>query len=118
MEYETLVGLSGDPVVDGGLVHPSAHSWPRQDALSLSEASTAHAESQSPQRMQTKMSRHSHDRETREQNLRSTIATRVRHDPENNRDTGIRVAYAPRQPQITHALATSCGMYTCRQLGP
>jgi hypothetical protein len=40
-------------------------------------------------------------------------ATRVSHDPENDHETGIRVAFAPRHPQITHARATSCLMCTC-----
>jgi hypothetical protein len=41
-------------------------------------------------------------------------ATHDSHDPENDLDTGIGVAFTNRHPQNTHALATSCLMYTCR----
>ncbi len=55
----------------------------------------------------------SHDQEAPEQDLSRMTATHDRHDPENDHETGIRVAYAPRHPQITHACATQLPMCTC-----
>jgi len=117
MEYETLTGLSGDPVVEGGLGGPVGHSRTEQPVRALSGPARTQAQKRSPHpphaRMSPSVSRQSHDRETREQNLSSTIATRVSHDLENDHETGIRVAFAHRHPQITHALATSCPVCTC-----
>ena len=113
MEYETLVGLSGDPVVEGDLGGPVGHSRVEQPVRALSGSARTQAQNHSPHPPHARMSRQSHDRETREQNLSSTIVTRVSHDPENDHETGIRVAFAPRHPQITHARATSCPVCTC-----
>ncbi len=102
MKHKTLIDQSGDPAVEGGFVHPDSHSWPELNARSQSGSARTQAQDHSPHPTHAKMSRHSHDRETREQSLSTTIATRVSHDPEDDHDMGIRVAFAPRHPQITH----------------
>jgi len=117
MEYETLVGLSGDPVVEGGLGGPVVYSRTEQPVRALSGSARTQAQNHSPHSPHARMSRQSQDRETREQNLSSTIATRVCHDPENDHEAGIRVAFAPRHPQITHARATVLRVCTCAHAG-
>ena len=106
MEYKTLVGLIGDLAVEGDLGGPMVYSRVEQPVHALSGSARTQAQNHSPHPPHERMSRQSHDRETREQNLSSTIATRVSHDPENDHETGIRVAFAPTPPNHTHPQIT------------
>ena len=113
MEYSTLVGLSGYPVVEGDFVGPVGSSWPEQDVQSLSGSARIQAQDHSPDQTHTEMPRQSHNREPAEQDRSTATATHDSRHPKHNRDTGPSVAKARQHPQNTHAHATSCGMYTC-----
>jgi hypothetical protein len=110
MEYETVVGPSGDPAFVGGLVVFAGRSCSEYDIQFLSESPGTQAQDQSPHQTHTNRPRQMHDQEPPGQDLSCTGAT---HDPEKDHDMDIRVAFAHEPCQITHAHATSCGMYTC-----
>jgi hypothetical protein len=113
MEHETLISRSGDTVADDGFVDPVGRSWPRDNVESLSGSTRTQALEYSPHPAPTEMSRQPHDRKALKLNLRTAIAVRDSHDPKDDRDSWLCVATAHRHPEITHAHATSCGMYTC-----
>ncbi len=111
MEHSTLVGLSGDSVVDDGPVGPVGDSRAEQSVRALSGSARTQAQEHSPHPTHTKMPRQSHDREPPEHNRSTANAIHDRNDPKNGHDTGRLVANARRHPQITHAPATSCPVY-------
>ncbi len=115
MEYETLVGLSGNPVVDDGLVDLVGRSRVEQPVRTSSGSARTQAQGHSPHPTHARMSRQSHDRKAPEQNLSTAIATHDSHILRIDVDTGLSVAIAHRHPHITHARATQLLMYTCRQ---
>ncbi len=112
MEYETIVGLSGDSVVRSRRRNPVGRSWSEHNVQALSGSARLQAQDQSLHPTHTKMPRPSHDREPPEQNRSTANAIHDSHDPKNGHDTGRLVANARRDPQITHARATLCGRST------
>ena len=117
MEHNTLPGLSGVPAVAGGLVVPVGRSRPRQDARCQSNSAGTRAQDHSPQPKHIQILGKSPERGASERNRITTTATDNSPDQTIDRDTGPSVAVAHRDPQITHAHATSCEVYTCRQFG-
>jgi len=116
MEYSTLVGLSGYPVVEGGFVGPVGSSWPEQDVESLSGSARIQAQDHSPDPTHTKMPRQSHNREPAEQDRSTATATHDSRHPKNDGGTADLVAFAHRYPQIPHARATVLRVCTCARL--
>jgi len=106
MNHTTLSDHRRDPGVDSGRAHSAGRSWPDHNVQDTPRSVRTQAQERSPHPTLTKMSPQSHDPETPEPRQSTAIATRVSHDPENDHETGIRVAFAPRHPQITHARAT------------
>jgi len=113
MEHETLISYSGDSVADDGFVEPVGRSWPEDNVESLPGSTRAQTQEHCPYPIFTEMPRQSHDRKAPELNRSTVIAARDSDNPKDDRDSGLLVATAYRHPQITHAHATSCGMYTC-----
>jgi hypothetical protein len=110
MEYETVVGLSGDPAFVGGFVVVVGRSCSEYDVQFLSESPGTQTQDHSPHPSHTKRPRQMHDQEPPGQDLSRMIATR---DPKNYSDSSLHVANAHRHPQDTHARATSCPLCTC-----
>ena len=113
MEHETFVGRSENPVVEGDLVHPVGCSEAEHAARGLCRSSRIQSQETIPHPGDASRPMQYHDQEVPEHDLSRMTATHDSHDPENNRGTVLRVAIAPRHPQITHAHATSCPMCTC-----
>ena len=113
MDQESLSGCSGDPVVDGDLVHPVCCSEPyKPSGLSQDRSGPSHRTILRTQQT-TSRSMQPHDEEALEQELSRMTATYDSHYLKNGSNTGHHIANARRHPQNTHARATSCGMYTC-----
>jgi len=88
MEYETVVGLSGDPALVGGFVVVVGRSCSEYDIQFPSKSHRTQAQNHSPHPTHTNGPRQTHDQEPPEQDLSRMIAA---HDPEKNHDTDIRV---------------------------
>jgi len=67
MEHSTLIVLSGDPAVDGGLVHPAGRLWPGHNVQAMSRSARTQALEHSPRPTQTKVPRQCDDGERPEQ---------------------------------------------------
>ena len=91
MEYESVAGLSGDPVFVGGFVVSAGRSCSEYDIQFLSESLGTQAQDHFPHLMPTNRSRQMHDQEPPGQDLSGMIAA---HDPEKGHDTDISVANA------------------------
>ena len=113
MEYETLVGLSGDPVVEGDLVRPVGRSGAKQAVQVLSGSLTTQLQGDVPYPADASRPMQSHDQEAREHDLSRMTATHDSHYLKNGHDTSLGFAKARQHPQKTHALATSCPVCTC-----
>jgi hypothetical protein len=113
MEHPALAGHSADPAVEDGFVGPVARSWPGDNIQSLSGSSRSQVLDHSPHPTHAKMPRQSHIRAAPEQSRNPAAATTDSRDPKNGWCTPVAIAFARRHPQITHAHATSCGVYTC-----
>ena len=113
MKHEVSAGPGGNVTVDGGLVDPGGHSTAEQSVRALSGSARAQALNHSPHPMHARMSRPAHDPRPPGQNLSTANAIHDRPDPANEQCTPVATAFARRHPQITHAPATSCPMYTC-----
>ena len=98
MEYETLTGPNGDPVVEGGFVCPVGPSWSEHDVQFLSESSRTQAQDHPPHPTHTNRPMQSHDREAHIRILRTTTAADDRHDPANERCTPVATALCAQTP--------------------
>lgn len=117
MKHETLIDHSRDPAVDGGFDDRVSRSLPGDNVLPLPGSVKIQVLDHFPYPVHAKMSPQSHIREVSEQKRSTEVATRDSRVPNNEWHTTVAIAIAHSYPQITHAPATSCPMYTCAHHG-
>ena len=103
MNQETLAGGSGNPVIDGDLVHPVGCSGTKHAVQAPSGSLRTQPQDGIPHPADASRPMQSHDQEAPEHDLSRMKATHDSHDPTYGRDTGPSIAKARQHPQITRA---------------